>query len=172
MPEFGTRPQTQRLDEAKGNPPDRDLNVRDLGPRRARRSVENHRVACAGTTPTRRHLDGWPRTQTPDGWVKKIERGDGKVWVGFFHLWVTSKDGERRRRKKEKVLGPAAIPKHEALKKLAAYIETFMREKPAETTVIRTYADLWRTFSGLKSGQWSQPFRETIRSVLRPMFCP
>jgi hypothetical protein len=46
-------------------------------------------------------------------------------------VWVTSKDGERRRRKKEKVLGPAAIPKHEALKKLAAYIETFTREKPA-----------------------------------------
>ena len=147
MPEFGTRPQTQRLDEARGTPPDRDFNVQDLGRRR-------------------------PRTQTPDGWVKKIERGDGKVWVGFFHLWVTSKDGERRRRKKEKVLGPAAIPKHEALKKLAAYVQMFTHEKPAETTVIRTYADLWRTFSGLKSGQWSQPFRETIRSVLRPMFCP
>src|SRR5580692_2760134 len=28
------------------------------------------------------------------------------------------------------------------------------------------YTGLWRTFSSLKSGQWSQPFRETIRSVL------
>jgi hypothetical protein len=172
MPEHGTRPQPQRLDEATDTPPDRDFTVQDLGRRRARRPVEDHRVACTGTTPTRRHLGGWPRTQTPEGWVKKIERGDGKVWVGFFHLWVTSKDGERLRRKKEKVLGPAAIPKHEALKKLAAYVQTFTREKPAETTVIRTYADLWRTFSGLKSGQWSQPFRETIRSVFATHVLP
>jgi hypothetical protein len=68
--------------------------------------------------------------------VKRIERDNGKVWVGFFHVWVTSKDGERLRRKKEKVLGPAA----------------FTREEPAQTTVIHTYADLWRTFSGLKIG--------------------
>ncbi len=103
--------------------------------------------------------------------MKKIERCDGKVWVGFFHVWVTSKDGERLRRKKEKVLGPAVIPKHEALKKLAAYVQTFTREKSAET-MIRTYADLWRTFSGLKSGQWSQPFRETIRSVFATHVLP
>jgi integrase len=147
MPDNGTRPQPQQLDEATGTPPDRDFRVQDLGRRR-------------------------PRTQTPEGWVKKIERGDGKVWVGFFHVWVTSKDGERLRRKKEKVLGPAAIPKHEALKKLAAYVQTFTHEKPAETTVIRTYADLWRTFSGLKSGQWSQPFRETIRSVFATHVLP
>jgi site-specific recombinase XerD len=70
------------------------------------------------------------------------------------------------------VLGPAAIPKHEALKKLAAYIDTFTREKPAQTTVIRTYADLWRTYSGLKSGQWSHPFRETIRSVFATHVLP
>jgi integrase len=87
-------------------------------------------------------------------------------------VWVTSKDGERLRRKKEKVLGPAAIPKHEALKKLAAYVHTFTHEKPTETTVIRTYADLWRTFLGLKSGQWPQPFRETIRSVFATHVLP
>lgn len=70
------------------------------------------------------------------------------------------------------MLGPAGLPKHEALKKLAAYIATFTPEKPAQTTVIRTYADLWRTFSGLKSGQWSQPFRETIRSVFATHVLP
>ena len=106
MPEFGTSPQLQELDEARGAPPERDVNFQDLGRRR-------------------------PRTQTPEGWVTKIERGDGKVWVGFFHVWVTSKDGERLRRKKEKVLGPAALPKHEALKKLAAYIHAFTCEEPA-----------------------------------------
>jgi hypothetical protein len=123
MPEFGTSPQPQRLDEASGTPPDPDFYVQDLGRRR-------------------------PKTQTPEGWVKKIERGDGKVWVGFFHVWVTSKDGERLRRKKEKVLGPAAIPKHDALKKLADYIQVFTREEPAQTAVIRTYAARWRRAHG------------------------
>lgn len=35
-----------------------------------------------------RHL---PKTQAPDGWVKKkIDRSrEGSVWVGFFHLWTT-----------------------------------------------------------------------------------
>src|SRR6266446_5695343 len=29
-----------------------------------------------------------PRTDAPEGWIKKIERSrEGKVWVGFFHLW-------------------------------------------------------------------------------------
>jgi hypothetical protein len=104
--------------------------------------------------------------------VKRIERDNGKVWVGFFHLWVTNPTGDRLRRKKEKVLGPAAMPKHEALKKLATYIQAFTRIEPAQATVIRTYADLWRTFSGLKSGQWSQPFRETIRSVFATHVLP
>ena len=148
MSERGTGPLPgQRPDEAKGAAPGRALDFQDLGRRR-------------------------PRTQTPEGWVKRIERDDGKVWVGFFHLWVTNRDGERLRRKKEKVLGPAAMPKHEALKKLAVYIQAFTRVEPAQTTVIRTYADLWRTFSGLKSGQWSQPFRETIQSIFATHVLP
>lgn len=148
MSERGIRPLPgQRPDETRGAAAGHDLDFRDLGRRR-------------------------PRAQSPEGWVKRIERGDGKVWVGFFHLWVTDPNGERLRRKKEKVLGPAAMPKHEALKKLAAYIQAFTRMEPAQATVIRTYADLWRTFSGLKSGQWSQPFRETIRSVFATHVLP
>jgi hypothetical protein len=57
MAERGTRPLPgQRPDEARGAAPCRDFHVQDLGRRR-------------------------PRTQTPEGWVKRIERGDGKVWV-------------------------------------------------------------------------------------------
>ena len=70
------------------------------------------------------------------------------------------------------MLGPAAMPKHEALKKLAAYIQPFTRVEPAQTTVIQTYADLWRTFSGLKSGQWSQSFPETIQSIFATHVLP
>ena len=56
-----------------------------------------------------------PRTEAPEGWIKKIERRrEGKVWVGFFHLWTTNADGRRVRSKKEKTLGPASLPKHEA----------------------------------------------------------
>ena len=49
----------------------------------------------------------------------------GKVWVGFFHLWTTDANGRRVRTKKEKTLGPASLPKHEAQEKLAAYISEY-----------------------------------------------
>ena len=67
-----------------------------------------------------------PRTDAPEGWIKKVERRrQGKVWVGFFHLWVTDPTGRRIRQKKEKMLGPASMPKHEAQQKLAEYIEEY-----------------------------------------------
>ncbi len=49
-----------------------------------------------------------PRVEAPEGWVKKIERArEGKVWVGYFHVWETTPDGHSVRRKKEKTLGAA-----------------------------------------------------------------
>ncbi|MEO7143229.1 MAG: hypothetical protein ABI165_06950, partial [Bryobacteraceae bacterium] len=50
-----------------------------------------------------------PGAEAPEGWIKKIERRrEGKVWVGFFHLWTTDANG-RVRQKKEKTLGPASM---------------------------------------------------------------
>jgi hypothetical protein len=67
-----------------------------------------------------------PRTAAPEGWVKRIDRRRvGRVWVGFFHLWTTDADGRRVRKFKEKTLGPASMPKHDAQKKLADYIEEY-----------------------------------------------
>src|SRR5229473_2442600 len=49
-----------------------------------------------------------PLTDAPEGWIKKVERRrQGKLWVGFFHIWVTDTSGRRIRQKKEKTLGPA-----------------------------------------------------------------
>jgi hypothetical protein len=37
-----------------------------------------------------------PKAEAPEGWVKKIERSrEGRVWVGFFHLWTTDVHGRR-----------------------------------------------------------------------------
>jgi hypothetical protein len=59
MHERGTLPlPEQRPDEANDAAPGRALDFQDLGRRRARRPVEDHRVACTVTTPTRRLLDG------------------------------------------------------------------------------------------------------------------
>ena len=67
-----------------------------------------------------------PRTEAPEGWTTRIERRrQGRVWVGYFHVWTTDEDGRRVRRKKEKTLGPASMPKHEAQSKLAGYIEEY-----------------------------------------------
>ena len=59
------------------------------------------------------------------------------------------------RRKKEKTLGPATKPKHEALKELSDYIADFRRELAKPVSSIRTFAELWDSFCALKSGQWS-----------------
>src|ERR1700730_504249 len=64
----------------------------------------------------------FPQTDAPEGWVKKVNRREGKVWVGFFHLWTTDAQARRVRTKKEKTLGYGSLPKHEAQQKLADYI--------------------------------------------------
>src|ERR1700733_15558097 len=43
-----------------------------------------------------------PKAEAPEGWVKKMERRAGKVWVGFFHLWTTDTQGRRVRTKKKR----------------------------------------------------------------------
>jgi hypothetical protein len=76
---------------------------------------------------------GLQRVEAPEGWVKKVERArEGKVWVGFFHVWETASDGQRVRRKKEKTLGPATKPKHEALNDLAELVYSLDRDKKGE----------------------------------------
>jgi len=47
------------------------------------------------------------------------------VWAGYFHIYVADSFGRPGRKKKEKALGPATMPKHEAQQKLAHYIEEF-----------------------------------------------
>jgi hypothetical protein len=67
-----------------------------------------------------------PRTDAPEGWVKKVNRArEGKVWVGYFHVWEATPDGRRVRRKKEKTLGPTTKPRHEALEELSEYIAEY-----------------------------------------------
>jgi hypothetical protein len=67
----------------------------------------------------------FPQADAPEGWVKKVNRREGKVWVGFFHLWTTDAQARRVRTKKEKALGPGSLPKHEAQQKLADYISEY-----------------------------------------------
>ena len=105
-----------------------------------------------------------PGTEAPEGWIKKIERRrEGKVWVGFFHLWTTAAGGRRVRTKKEKTLGPASLPKHEAQQKLSEYIEEYTGRLTKQGSSITTFTDLWKAFSAVKSGRWSKKTKEDLR---------
>jgi len=104
-----------------------------------------------------------PRTDAPEGWLKKVERREGKVWVGFFHLWTTDANSRRVRTKKEKTLGPVSMPKHEAQQKLAGYIEEYTGRVTKQGSSIATFADLWKAFSAVKSGRWSKKTQEDSR---------
>src|SRR5712691_5396020 len=107
-----------------------------------------------------------PRTDAPEGWIKKVERRrQGKIWVGFFHLWVTDTNGRRVRQKKEKTLGPASMPKHEAQQKLADYISKYTGRLSRQGNSISTFSDLWKAFCAVKSGQWSPRTKEVLQCV-------
>ncbi len=105
-----------------------------------------------------------PRTAAPEGWVRRIDRRRvGKVWVGFFHLWTIDADGRRVRQQKEKTLGPASMPKHEAQQKLADYVEEYTGRLTKQGSSIATFNDLWKAFSAVKAGQWSKKFKDDLR---------
>jgi integrase len=107
-----------------------------------------------------------PRTEAPEGWIKKIERcREGRVWVGFFHLWTTDANGGRVRQKKEKTLGPASMPKHEAQQKLADYISEYTGRLSRQGNSIFTFSELWKAFCAVKSGQWSPRTKEVLQCV-------
>jgi integrase len=109
---------------------------------------------------------GLPRVEVPEGWVKRVDRlREGKVWVGYFHVWETKPDGRRVRRKKEKTLGPAKRPRHEALKELADYIAEHTGKLAKQGESISTFAELWRAFCAVKSGQWSKKTKENLECL-------
>jgi hypothetical protein len=112
-----------------------------------------------------------PGTDAPEGWIKKVERRrQGKIWVGFFHLWVTDTSGRRIRQKKEKTLGPASMPKHEAQQKLAKYIEDYTGRITKQGGAITTFADLWNAYCAVRSGQWAT--KEDLRYLFAKHVIP
>ncbi len=114
-----------------------------------------------------------PRVDAPEGWIKKVERRrEGKVWVGFFHLWSTDANGRRVRQKKEKTLGPASLPKHEAQSKLVEYIEEYTGKVVKQGSSITTFADLWKAFCAVKSGTWSKKTKEDLRYLFAKHVLP
>ena len=115
----------------------------------------------------------FPQTDAPEGWIKKVERRrQGKVWVGFFHLWVTDADGRRVRQKKEKTLGPASMAKHEAQQKLVEYIEEYTGRITKQGNAITTFADLWNAYCAVRSGQWAKKTKEDLRYLFAKHVIP
>jgi hypothetical protein len=107
-----------------------------------------------------------PRTEAPEAWLKKIARSrEGKVWVGFFHLWTTDANGRRVRTKKEKTLGPAMTAKHEAQEKLTEYITEYTGRLTSQGNSITTFSELWKAFCAVKSGQWSKKTKENLQCL-------
>jgi hypothetical protein len=114
-----------------------------------------------------------PRTEAPEGWIKKVERQrEGKVWVGFFHVWTTGANGCRLRRKKEKTLGPASMPKHEAQSKLADYIEEYTGRITRQGSSIATFLTSGRLSAPSGPGAGRRRRRRTYDILLRNMSFP
>ena len=103
-----------------------------------------------------------PRIDAPEGWIKKTERRQGKGWVGFFHVWVADANGRRIRQKKEKTLGLASIPKHEA--------QLNSPSTSKNTGRIRKQGDAIATFAHLP-GEWSA-IRNGLPEHVKPRAMP
>src|ERR1039458_701278 len=116
---------------------------------------------------------GLPRVEAPEGWVKKVDRArEGKVWVGYFHVWETTPDGRNVRRKKEKTLGAPSKPRHEAIQQLAEYIAEHTGKLAERGGSISTFAELWTAFSAVKSGQWSKKTKENLACLFAKHVLP
>jgi len=114
-----------------------------------------------------------PRTEAPEGWLKKIARSrEGKVWVGFFHLWTTDANSRRVRTKREKTLGPVSMPKHEAQEKVAEYIEEYTGRVTKQGSSITMFTELWNVFCAVKSGRWSKKTKEDLRYLFAKHVLP
>ena len=114
-----------------------------------------------------------PRTDAPEGWLKKVARSlEGKVWVGFLHLWTTNANGRRVRTKKEKTLGPASMAKHEAREKLTEYITEYAGRLRSQGNSITTFSELWKAFCAVKSGQWSKKTNENLLCLFAKRVLP
>jgi len=126
-----------------------------------------------------RHIGRKPQLQTligataPEGWIKKIDRPrEGKVWVGYLHLYVADSFGRPVRKKKEKTLGPATMPKHEAQQKLAEYIEEYTGKLIHQGDAIESFADLWKAYSAVKAGSWGKKMREDLKYLFNKHVLP
>jgi hypothetical protein len=126
-----------------------------------------------------RHIGRKPQPQTligataPEGWIKKIDRPrEGKVWVGYFHLYVADSLGRPVRKKKEKTLGPATMPKHEAQQKLAEYIEECTGKLIHQGDAIESFAELWKAYSAVKAGSWGKKMREDLKYLFNKHVLP
>lgn len=84
------------------------------------------------------------------------------MWIGYFHLWTEDPTGRRVRVKKEKKLGLATMPKHEAQKKLADYIEEYTGKLIRQGESIDTFKDLWKAYAAVKAGCWGKKMREDM----------
>ena len=105
--------------------------------------------------------------------MKKVDRArEGRVWVGYFHVWETTPGGKRVRRKKEKTIAPASKPKHEALKMLADYIAEHTGKLAKQGESISTFEQLWRAFCAVKAGQWSRKTKENLECLFSKHVLP
>ena len=150
-----------------------DCGHGELGQTRTRRQRRNRKPETRSAAHIQSIGRGLPRVTTPEGWVKKVDRArEGKVWVGYFHVWEITQDGQRVRRKKEKTLGPATKPKHEVLRELGEYIAEHASKLVKQGESISTFAELWRAFCLVKSGQWSKPTKENLACLFRKHVIP
>jgi integrase len=85
---------------------------------------------------------------------------------------VTDPTGRRIRQKKEKTLGPALMPKHEAQQKLAEYIEEYTGRITKQASAITTFADLWNAYCAVRSGQWAKKTKEDLQYLFAKHVIP
>ena len=64
------------------------------------------------------------------------------------------------------------MPKHEALEKLTDYITEYTGRLTKQGDSISTFAELWKAFCAMKSGQWSKKTKENLQCLFGKRVIP
>jgi len=109
-----------------------------------------------------RHM---PKEPYSEGTVSRDAEGN---WLGVWYVYQDV-DGQRKRRRRVKVLQPKTLTKPEAKEKLRALVYASRGQAPPLPPADDLKA-LWKCYCTHKEGNWSKHTELTLKGVLQGFF--
>ena len=112
------------------------------------------------------------QSRTPEGWVKKVDRArEGRVWVGYFHIWEHDRTASVCAAKRRRLSAPpqSRSTKHSRARRIYRRAHGQAGETRRVDFHVR---QLWKAFCAVKSGQWSKKTKENLECLFAKHVMP